>query len=761
MKRKPELPPDENSAPIPNPRRISASFSRRLRHRFSRESRQSGEHRVVFPFSLKSKPSTPKADTEMSVFGDMGSSLMSARGYDSDAQFVGSPQHIENLKASPRSPALRGIGLTDVIETSPERNHLERWASADGQGQPTSPGAFGMRFLPTPQDSMRGRNGSGHMNHPTETTGSHVMHSFNNQRPGEQNNFAKSLPSLHLSQEQLVPPNSENFQHRVGYLTSSSGENLRNLVADWAQYLESNPGGRNASSESLGDRSPKILVSKRRQHTSTLEAHSETRAPYLGDVHSSQRLTGPIMPSGPPSANPSMLNLPDARRYGRQIDHSENFRSDATSGASTPSQSQAMLHHRDVSSLYSRQSDEAPGRASSAVHSLRVHAANAINSLPSIQARMLEEAASSRSMQEASGAVDSDKFVHQLEAANSVSPYIDGLPNGIGGIRKVSPGWMTGGRRMGYGFSLVDNVEESPRAGAGDECTLPRKEYDHQAPELTADTPHDNGTDSPVKQQAGLQLAIPPATPNGEHRMNSSHCAATQTLNDPKSDAIPNLSQWARMKKHSVRAQKRAPLAADLAGEGISLENPQCSGAIPTQLNHSPTPLRAGYVEDNDNFLGRWSRGSFSLKKQAQLDRNEDPNSGRKSFTPETSPIAQRRFSMDQRNGRASIYFDPSNERSADQLNRQPSRSRSGRWILRFSRKRDSKKHTFQARKECLQDPPVQYPECASSGLARSLSARSDLAADLANEYQECIQMPGAFYGSGWASRTSLIVEAE
>lgn len=105
------------------------------------------------------------------MVGDMGSSLMSERGYDSDAQYIGSPQHADHLRASPGSPAVRRMGLHDLIEHSRERNDLEMWAGSASHDQPDSPGTpFGMHYIPTPTGSLRGH--SAHPNSATEGTGS-------------------------------------------------------------------------------------------------------------------------------------------------------------------------------------------------------------------------------------------------------------------------------------------------------------------------------------------------------------------------------------------------------------------------------------------------------------------------------------------------------------------------------------------------------------------------------------------------------------
>lgn len=659
------------------------------------------------------------------MVGDMGSSLMSARGYDSDAQCIGSPQHAPHMRASPRSPAYRRMGLQDLIERSRERNDLEMWTGAKGHEQSDTPGTpFGMHYIPTPPGSLRGR--SAHPTSATEHTGSQSVPSFKNERSGEQSTFTKSLPSLHASQEELV-----RLRSREGFMGSSSGENLQNLVADWAHYMGSNPNDyRAASSASLAREDPGIMVRKTRQPTSSPRTHAEARVPHLGDrdLDLSHRLAGTSMGSEPPSTNASMSELPRANRYGLQMVSQENFQPHERSGTAIMGlepHNQAMSHQRDASSFYSRQSSD-PSRGASAVQSLRVHAANAIDSLPNIHTQMAAEICSVEDELEPGTEALKSKFVEQLDTPNWGSPQSHGISNGANGAgphRKVSPGWMTGGRRMGYGYSLVDNAE--------DHRDTPRLRPDSQQ--------------SPVNQSPTNVKAEPVLTP----------------------------SMWAKMKSYSVRGNRHAPLAVDLAGEGMTvgrvnsiraqhIESPT-SEKTPTSAK-TPNSGSSFYVEDVDEtFLSRWAKISRSTRQQSQPEKYNNSTHGRDVCTrsPDASPLGERRFSMDQTNHQPSVYFDPSNDRSADRLNGEPSRSRSGRWVLKFSRNRESKRRSNLPPKELSDESPVQYQEHLSSDLGRANSTRSDMAEELASAYQECIGMPGAFYGSRWASRTSLVVEAE
>ncbi|CAI7617110.1 unnamed protein product [Penicillium viridicatum] len=640
-------------------------------------------------------------------------------------------------------PSALGVPSMPTIR---ERNDLEMWAGANSHDQSDTPGTpFGMHYIPTPPGSLRGR--AAHPDSAAEGTGSQSVVTFKNEQSGEQNTFTKSFPSLHASQEELAPPNQEHLRSREGFKCTSSGENLQNLVADWSQYMGTDRDDyRAASSTSLAREDPGITVSKTRQPTSSPSAHSGSRVPHLGDLDLSHRLAGTSMGSGPPSANPSMSELPRPNRYGPQMASQENFQSHERTGISkiggSEPQKQATSHQRDSSSFYSRQSSN-PSRGASAVQSLRVHAANAMDSLPNIHAQMAAETGSAQNELKPVAEVPKSKFVEQLDAANWESPQVHGIlngPNGAGPQRRVSPGWMTGGRRMGYGYSLVDNAETHPPAVGGNGSPLPNGSWHRDT-----------------------------SGPRSDSRQSPSNRSPTNAIGEP----VLTPTMWAKMKSHSVRYHRHAPLAADLAGGGIAAGEAHRASSNRTQHIESPTSIKSPtsaktpssaksfYIEDVDEtFLSRWAKVSRSTRKQPQPDMYHDSTHGRSVCTSDTSPLGERRFSMDQTN-HPSVYFDPSSGRSADKQNGEPSRSRSGRWIPKISRNRESKKRSNLPPKEPSEESPVPYQERPSSDLGRANSTRSDMAEELASAYQECIGMPGAFYGSRWASRTSLVVEAE
>ncbi|KAJ5811153.1 hypothetical protein N7447_010669 [Penicillium robsamsonii] len=708
------------------------------------------------------------------MVGDMGSSLMSARGYDSDAQCIGSPQDADRMRPLPRGPAFPRMGLHDLIERSRERNDLEMWAGTKTHDQSDIPGTpFGMHYIPTPPGSQRGR--SAYPTSAAEGTGSQSVPSFKNEQSGEQNISTKSLPSLPTSQG-LDPAKEDRLRSLECLVGTSSCENHQNLVPNWAQYMGSNPNDyRAAPSISLAREDPGIMVSKTRQPTSSPGAHSEARVPHLGDLDLSHRLVGTSMGSGPRSANPSMSELPRANRYGPQMASQENSQPHEKSGTPTlvaaEPQKEDMHHQRDASSFYSRQSSNL-SRGASAVQSLRVHAANAIDCLPSIHTQIVADTGSIQNELEPAAEVVKSKFVEQLDAANWESPQLYGVSNGANGggpHRRVSPGWMTGGRRMGYGYNLVDNAEDHPPTVGRNSSSFSNGNWHRDTSGPRPGGFNGQGLKLSTENRTDLTSSAHPSTPDRDcKRSDSRWSPMNKSSTNAKQEPVLTPTMWAKMKSHSVRDNTHAPLAVDLAGEGMSAGDARREGSIRAQHIESPTSVKTPssaksfYIEDVDEtLLCRWVKASRSTRKPPQLDKYHDSTHGRNVCTPDPSPLGKRRFSIDQTNSRPSVYFDPSNDKSADRLNGEPSRSRSGRWILRFSRNRESKRRSNLPPREPPQESPVQYQERPSTDLGRANSTRSDVAEDLANSYQECIGMPGAFYGSRWASRTSLVVEAE
>jgi hypothetical protein len=459
-----------------------------------------------------------------------------------------------------------------------------------------------------------------------------------------------------------------------------------------------------------------------------------------------------------------MSDLPHPKRYGSLMASQENVLSSAKSGASTivgvEAHKQAMLHKRDASSFYSRQSSNPSGEASPVAQSLR-------GNMPIIHQDMRDKAPVIDNKQYMRTELPKGRFVEQFGDSNLTLVQDQDMSSEKAGQRKVSPGWMTGGRRMGYGYTMVDNAEREPSHIDGTDSPLPNGGWRKQTPEPTPSNVQTREMNVSLQHRTDMAQSTHSGSPeqgpichSPDNRRLSNPKSPTKALGEPV--LTPDL--WARMKSRSVRAYRHAPLAVDLAADQMAAGSSHSPIAVREQQKAPTLSKGVDYVEDTETFLDRWTKNSLFKDMQPQPIKANKVNgfqSEERQPFQEGSPSVQSRFSVDQTNRPQSVYLDTRNNGSADQVEETPTRSRSGRWILRFSRNRESQRRSNLHPKEPSQDSSVEYQDREHQGLGRTNSTRSDMAEELASAYQECIEMPGAFCGSKWASRTSLVVEAE
>jgi hypothetical protein len=544
-------------------------------------------------------------------------------------------------------------------------------------------------------------------------------------------------------------------------------------MADWDQYMRGIPQGyRTASSGSVYNPSQEILVLKTRRQPSSGRTAHEARVPRLGDMNISQKVAGTAMGSGQTSANPSKLDLAYPYKFGVPLMSQENVLASANSEASiivgVEAHKEAMLHKRDVSSFYSHQSENPSGEVSPSAQSLRPRPVNIRDNMPIIHQDLVDKASGFGNKQFMRNEPLRGRFVEQFGDSSVTLVQDQDVSGEMVGQRKVSPGWMTGGRRMGYGYTMVANAEGGGPHVDGAGIALPNGGWRQRTPEPTPGSIQTQ--EMTVSFQHGADMAksthlgSPEQAPS--NISSDSRCYSTRQSSDKALDEpLLTTDLWARIKSHSVRGHDHAPLAVHLAEDQMAAESSRGSVPVREQLKVPAPSKGVDYIEDAETFLGRWkknSRNEMQLRpKPFKVNKaNAFKSEERQSFQ-EGPPPVQRRFSMDQTNRPQSVYFDSRNVESADQLEETPTSSRSGRWILRFSRNREGKRRSEFHPGEPSQESSVQHQDSGHRELGRINSTRSDMAEELASAYQECIEMPGAFYGSKWASRTSLVVEAE
>jgi hypothetical protein len=476
------------------------------------------------------------------------------------------------------------------------------------------------------------------------------------------------------------------------------------------------------------------------------------------------------MGSGHTSTNPSMSDLAHPKRYGSPMASQENVLSSEKPGASAivgvEAHKQAMLHKRDVSSFYSRQSSNPSGEASPVAQSLRARPEIFRGNMPIIHQDMLGKAPVIDNKQYLRTESPKGRFVEHFGDSNLTLVQDQAMSSEMAGQRKVSPGWMTEGRRMGYGYTMVDNAEGEPSHIDGTDSPLPNGGWRKQTPEPTPGNVQKREMNGSLQYRTDMAQSTHSGSP--EHGPIC-HSPDSRSLSNPKSptkalgEPILTPDLWARIKGRSVRDYRHAPLAVDLAADQTAARSSHSPMVVREQQKAPALSKGVDYVEDAETFLGQWTKNSRFKDIQPQplkVNDNSFKSEQRQPFQ-EGPPPVQCRFSMDQTNRPQSVCFDPRNNGSADKVEETPTRSRSGRWILRFSRSREGKRRSNLHPKEPFQDSSVQYQDSGHQGLGRANSTRSDMAESLASAYQECIEMPGAFCGSKWASRTSLVVEAE
>jgi hypothetical protein len=292
----------------------------------------------------------------------------------------------------------------------------------------------------------------------------------------------------------------------------------------------------------------------------------------------------------------------------------------ATSAVSgTDSQKLTALHKRDASSFYSRQSSLLSTEA------LRSRAANATASKSEIQVDLISQCEKPES-------IVKSKFVEQLspitndsESPGSPKDELESSP------RQVSIGWMTNGRRVGYGYTMVSKAEEA----------LPTNDTPRQ-PEESIERPSlINADDENIKStEAGCSIAIDPASEEPkvliplekpiiivDRRLPPRDPAeGPEEVNDTTDSIKEDVSWWKKLNTRPMSIQPRPRKAREDVhhgrktwvlgrGQGSSIleelsEHPQVEGSnanIP--FNGPPVGIPHGYIPPPPipSRNGRWS----------------------------------------------------------------------------------------------------------------------------------------------------------
>ena len=287
----------------------------------------------------------------------------------------------------------------------------------------------------------------------------------------------------------------------------------------------------NPADSSTGNNSG-ISVAKRRQQHSR-ESSSELRSIHLGDVNISKALALASPPTSPRSLsqNPSVdedrqVNMNSIRSLSGQYHDCVGQRVTNTPSLGRHGWNLDIPHKRDASSFYSPKSSisstgilrefrfpDLTGNTSSPHGSERRLSVTENTQVPTgIIANAIQQSTNQNALIEPNSAVKGSeiqtdalksKFVEEFginrpvaftrsTSTGSIDPNEDLPP------RKVSVGWMSGGRRVGYGYTLVAEDEEGNQEPLADTKSPSGSERDKEASgeEKTDNKPQDSDEQS-------------------------------------------------------------------------------------------------------------------------------------------------------------------------------------------------------------------------------------------------------------------------
>ncbi|CAI7653652.1 unnamed protein product [Penicillium pancosmium] len=709
------------------------SFSHRLRRRFSRESKTTAEERdtskLGFPFNLRSIKSAPKIGSKLgqnlTTLGNLGSSLMSERAYDSDAQFITTPSRAGNSIRSPLAKPFRRMDLSDLIERSHERESSDHTSAAAAQERNISslsyPSTTGMNFISTPTTSVT--SFQGHLHTPQE------LCQASNQQPnplqaepvlGEYDmniTSARSLPDLTLTTPQSVP----SFAATLATIAILRPHGDSRSLADWKQYLqESHQVYRATSSETLPNLSTDILVKKNRQVPTSASVRSSTdpRSIHLHELGIPNRLASQTTASG------SMPRLIHQNEFGFFVPPSqENLHPPKRSGVSAVSDvesSTPIPGKRQFSSFYSPQTGSIASKGS------LMNSQRSVNNLtisnPQTTAKIPNESEIVQSSQLHENGAMQSKFREHCE-----SPDSHNIPNDLDKVcqsRKVSVGWMSEGRRVGYGYSPVPSQDESQVQNEPIHHPYRKPEPESKAEFVPVDF-NQIDYEKPSKDNFdSTEDFTPERSPSMAINCTDTNYPNLPPIPKAKASEYPT-PPYLQAILGSRRGRTDDPSSARIREGGFrSLRAPELPPM--THIEHCQVPKSSKYSNQaNDSFVQRWPRLSPPPKQAAIVsgDNADDDNPG---------------------------FLDHGNQYHVQEpCSLQPKKSRSKKWARRFTRRRESRRISNAQPQDSSQSSSDQYEDCVSDDPQRKTTE------DLASMYQDCIDMPGSFNGSRWASRRS------
>ncbi|OOF97836.1 hypothetical protein ASPCADRAFT_2904 [Aspergillus carbonarius ITEM 5010] len=474
----------------PSHHRGSSGLSDRLRRRFSREAkdlrvkpraqRKSGS--PGFPFSSK------LANTSKGVItpDDIGSSLMSERGYDSDAQFISTPRQISHTRDHPTNTRI-------VQETvSPLRQEIERQESYEQghslESEVMANARADRAVMEETQPNFRSRNQTSWA---TQSSGSSAFRADDGSRRARVARPQRGVGGSPVQSKRNGPVHpQQGYRPPLRMATPDPG--IPRHGSGYSSPVSPVPFPYTTSADSLVGPS-QISVRKRRRQPPT-GTMSDNCSIHLGDMNIPTMLascsTSPRILSPKHSfdenrwaSNAGTWNVPQPSydssggapgnalfshttgpRFRRApVDQSSSCYSPKTSLSSTgiPSDTTNKRTHQPTTKELVAEPiagfNCSPGSFLVDSHHTPVADNYDTNKVESQKSKFTERFEQDRSMTSLGhGPRDADTEL--------ASP------------RKVSVGWMSGGRRLGYGYTMVpanDRIDEPPGSHDPGESGIP------------------------------------------------------------------------------------------------------------------------------------------------------------------------------------------------------------------------------------------------------------------------------------------------
>lgn len=689
---------------LPQGQKQPESFSHRLRRRFSRESKSSHDHREPgkpgFPFSLKPSKSASRPGTDLAMLEDIGSSLMSERGYDSDAHFITTPSRVAGSAAT---RGIRRIGLTDLIERSQEREEAERWTTDRQEA------AFGMRYIPSPNGSLRAARGYFQATQGANGRRPSIKHASGQKDPNQRISPARSLPNLISTSSESDPSFLEGDD--ANYVSGRSED--RNATPIWSHFMrKSRQNYGMVSSESLPNLPADIMVPKRRQPTSSGVSHGDPQTVHLSDMGITRQLASHTMSSEAMSVKMSMIELVRRNRLDGFMplssDSLQTRHRSGTSALSGPEPQIRVSRQRDASSFYSRQAS-GPNSAnislraqSPGAYSPRMNAKRFSDNVPEIAQKIADASSATENGSIQASGHPRSKFREHCDIGDSTTTQSHpGVATELGSPRKVSIGWMTGGRRVGYGYSLVPEPQVGSQSHATDR--------------------HEGSN-----QETGAHMDSFREVQSQREQKNSKE---TEKVKLQRLSPVPSASPSARRDNGPATLPSVDPSAQTVEGY--------------------PVPSFVQAILDRRFNRSSWESDSGALWLDEGIAGDFDPpelppvlHGGHCKAYAKSSPADD----IERPDGKA-----PSDVDRRDQQSYRMS-SRMAQWPQKLSKRRESRRHADLHQQEPSDASSGPYLDCDANSLDRGGSTKSIGAEDLANKYRECMQMPGSFEGGRWAN---------